>query len=91
MIKISADEITVSMGTGDIGVNTGSIIHNESKEIVGSFVRFRELSTTQPIGEPAKSYKDDPSVYLSFTNPASIDVVIKHLLIAKERLEDLNT
>lgn len=94
MIKLNQNDskdLIVQMGSGDIGVNSGT--YTQDEELVGVFIGFRNLPEPQPIGKSlehsVQSETNRITVHLTFTDPTSIDVVINHLLSAKEHLKGI--
>ncbi len=91
MINITENQTDLEFGTGDICIAGGSYLgENGGKVGMVAFMNQepREIGSVGVIKANKKYKVGDFPVIMTFTKPESIDVLIKHLEIAKKEMEE---
>lgn len=80
--------LLVEFGKGEVIVGAGKVRGEKA-----SFVSFRKSVKPLPIGEmdvnkPVETDNDYPAVFFKFYNVESIDILMRSLVCARERLQE---
>ncbi|MFA5299769.1 MAG: hypothetical protein WC389_16410 [Lutibacter sp.] len=81
--------VLAKFGNGDIEVASG--ISKSKKFACIIFKNIPQQEIGSPVLSPGKTIEEEkPEMVITFTDPRSIDVILKHLIAARESLINTN-